>query len=120
MRKLDLLRGVLYASPPWLLSIVSIPAGGALSDAFVRKLGAAWGRRIAPMAGLLGGAAFLFAGARTLDARVASSCRLSANSCGSGSRRGPRRFSGDAGSPYRPGRHGGWLAPVRPTFRVPP
>jgi MFS transporter, ACS family, glucarate transporter len=74
VRKFDLLRGALYASLPWLLSIVSIPAGGAVSDALVRKLGAAWGRRIVPMAGLLGGAAFLSAGARTPDARVAAVC----------------------------------------------
>jgi MFS transporter, ACS family, glucarate transporter len=74
VRKFDLLRGALYASLPWLLSIVSIPAGGAISDALVRKLGAAWGRRIVPMAGLLGGAAFLSAGARTPDARVAAVC----------------------------------------------
>jgi ACS family glucarate transporter-like MFS transporter len=74
VRKFDLLRGALYASLPWLLSIVSIPAGGAISDALVRKLGAAWGRRIVPMAGLLGGAGFLSAGARTPDARVAAVC----------------------------------------------
>lgn len=74
VRKFDLLRGALYASLPWLLSIVSIPAGGAVSDALVRKLGAPWGRRIVPMAGLLGGAAFLSAGARTPDARVAAVC----------------------------------------------
>jgi ACS family glucarate transporter-like MFS transporter len=74
VRKFDILRGALYASLPWLLSIVSIPAGGAISDALVRKLGAAWGRRIVPMVGLLGGAAFLSAGARTPDAQVAAVC----------------------------------------------
>jgi ACS family glucarate transporter-like MFS transporter len=74
VRKFDLLRGALYASLPWLLSIVSIPAGGALSDLLVRRLGPKWGRRIVPMAGLLGGAAFLSAGARTPDPRVAAVC----------------------------------------------
>jgi ACS family glucarate transporter-like MFS transporter len=74
VRKFDLLRGALWASLPWLLSIASIPLGGAVSDALVRRLGPARGRRIVPMAGLLGGAAFLSAGARTPDARVAAVC----------------------------------------------
>ena len=74
VRKFDLLRGALWASLPWLLSIVSIPLGGAVSDALVKRLGSAWGRRIVPMAGLLGGAGFLSAGARTPDARVAAVC----------------------------------------------
>jgi len=74
VRKFDLLRGALWASLPWLLSIVSIPLGGAVSDALVKRLGSATGRRIVPMAGLLGGAGFLSAGARTPDARVAAVC----------------------------------------------
>jgi ACS family glucarate transporter-like MFS transporter len=74
VRKFDLLRGALYASLPWLLSIVSIPLGGAVSDALVARLGRAWGRRVVPMAGLVGGAAFLSYGARTPDARVAAVC----------------------------------------------
>jgi ACS family glucarate transporter-like MFS transporter len=74
VRKFDLLRGALYASLPWLLSIVSIPLGGAVSDALVKRLGPARGRRIVPMAGLMGGAAFLSFGARTPDARVAAVC----------------------------------------------
>ncbi len=74
VRKFDLLRGALWASLPWVLSIVSIPAGGAVSDALVARLGPAWGRRIVPMTGLIGGAAFLSAGARTPDGRVAAAC----------------------------------------------
>ena len=74
VRKFDLLRGALWASLPWVLSIVSIPLGGALSDALVARLGREWGRRIVPMAGLVGGAGFLSAGARTPDARVAAVC----------------------------------------------
>jgi ACS family glucarate transporter-like MFS transporter len=74
VRKFDLLRGALWASLPWLLSIVSIPLGGAVSDALVKRLGPALGRRIVPMAGLLGGAGFLSAGAHTPDARVAAVC----------------------------------------------
>lgn len=74
VRKFDLLRGALYASLPWLLSIVSIPLGGAVSDAFVARLGPAWGRRIVPMAGLIGGAAFLSYGARTPDPQIGAAC----------------------------------------------
>ncbi len=74
VRKFDLLRGALYASLPWLLSIVSIPLGGAVSDALVKRLGSRWGRRIVPMTGLVGGAVFLSAGARTPDPRVAAVC----------------------------------------------
>jgi len=74
VRKFDLLRGAIYASLPWLLSIVSIPLGGVVSDALVKRLGAARGRRIVPMAGLVGGAVFLSAGARTPDPRVAAVC----------------------------------------------
>jgi ACS family glucarate transporter-like MFS transporter len=74
VRKFDILRGALYASLPWLLSIVSIPLGGVVSDALVKRCGVARGRRIVPMAGLLGGAAFLSAGARTPEAHVAAVC----------------------------------------------
>ncbi len=74
VRKFDLLRGALWASLPWLLSIVSIPLGGAVSDALVKRLGPAWGRRIVPMAGLLGGAGFLSAGARTPDPQFGAAC----------------------------------------------
>jgi ACS family glucarate transporter-like MFS transporter len=74
VRKFDLLRGALWAALPWLFTIVSIPAGGALSDALVARLGRPWGRRIVPMVGLLGGAGFLAWGARTPDATVAAVC----------------------------------------------
>jgi ACS family glucarate transporter-like MFS transporter len=74
VRKFDLLRGALYASLPWLLSIVSIPLGGLVSDALVARLGRARGRRIVPMAGLLGGAGFLSWGARTGNPHEAAVC----------------------------------------------
>ena len=74
VRKFDLLRGALWASLPWILSIVSIPLGGAVSDALVARLGPARGRRLVPMAGLVGGAVLLSAGARTSDGRVAAAC----------------------------------------------
>ncbi len=74
VRKFDLLKGALWASLPWLLTIVSIPAGGAISDALVARLGRPWGRRIVPMAGLVGGAAFTSYGARTPDPHAAAAC----------------------------------------------
>ena len=74
MRHFDLLKGALLSSLPWLLSIVSIPLGGAVSDLLVRRLGETWGRRIVPMTGLIGGSVFLAVGARTTDAVVAAVC----------------------------------------------
>ncbi|MFI5182211.1 MAG: MFS transporter [Thermoanaerobaculia bacterium] len=74
VRKFDLLRGAFLSSLPWLLSIVSIPLGGAISDLLVRRIGALWGRRLVPMAGLIGGSVFIAVGARTTDAYVAAFC----------------------------------------------
>ncbi len=74
VRHFDLLKGALLSSLPWLLSIVSIPLGGAVSDLLVRRLGETWGRRIVPMTGLIGGSVFLAVGARTTDAVVAAVC----------------------------------------------
>ncbi len=74
VRKFDLLRGAFLSSLPWLLSIVSIPLGGAVSDLLVRRIGPAWGRRLVPMAGLVGGSVFIAVGARTEDPYVAAVC----------------------------------------------
>ena len=74
VRKFDLLRGAFLSSLPWLLSIVSIPLGGAVSDLLVRRIGAVWGRRLVPMTGLVGGSVFIAVGARTTDAVVAAVC----------------------------------------------
>ena len=74
VRHFDLLKGALLSSLPWLLSIVSIPLGGAVSDLLVRRLGETWGRRIVPMAGLIGGSLFISVGARTADGVVAAVC----------------------------------------------
>jgi len=52
-RKFGLLEGAWVASLPWLLSIVSIPLGGFLSDRLVvGRLGPVWGRRTVPILGL--------------------------------------------------------------------
>ena len=80
VRHFDLLRGALLSSLPWLLSIVSIPLGGTVSDLLVRRIGPAWGRRAVPMAGLIGGSVFISVGARTGDPYVAAVCLALATS----------------------------------------
>ncbi|MFN7989480.1 MAG: MFS transporter [Thermoanaerobaculia bacterium] len=74
VRHFSLLKGALLSSLPWLLSIVSIPLGGAVSDALVKRLGEARGRRVVPMTGLIGGSAFIAVGAHTGNAVVAAVC----------------------------------------------
>ncbi len=74
VRKFDLLRGAFLSSLPWLLSIVSIPLGGDISDRLVRRIGPLWGRRLVPMAGLLGGSFFIAVGAHTSRPYVAAVC----------------------------------------------
>jgi ACS family glucarate transporter-like MFS transporter len=68
VRHFDLLRGALFGSLPWLLSIVSIPLGGWLFDR------TPWDRRIIPIAGLAGSGLFIVAGAHTQHAYVAAMC----------------------------------------------
>ncbi|MBI4873739.1 MAG: MFS transporter, partial [Acidobacteria bacterium] len=75
VRHFDLLRGALLGSLPWLLSIVSIPLGGWLSDRLVvSRLGFVWGRRLVPMTGLAGSSLFLALGAHTGNAYLAAVC----------------------------------------------
>jgi ACS family glucarate transporter-like MFS transporter len=74
VRGFSLLKGAALSSLPWLLSIVSIPLGGTVSDLLVKRLGRKWGRRIVPMTGLVGGSVFIAVGARTNDAIVAAVC----------------------------------------------
>ena len=67
-RGFALLEGAFLASLPWVLSIVSIPLGGWISDRLCAgRLGVAWGRRIVPIVCLVGGGILLSLGARTLD-----------------------------------------------------
>ena len=67
VRHFDLLRGALFASLPWLLSIVSIPLGGWLFDR-------TRGRRAIPMIGLAGSGVFIAFGAHTQHAYLAAIC----------------------------------------------
>ena len=68
VRHFDLLRGALFGSLPWLLSIVSIPLGGWLFDRFP------FARRAIPIAGLGGSGLFIALGAHTSNAYLAATC----------------------------------------------
>jgi MFS transporter, ACS family, glucarate transporter len=72
VRHFDLLRAGSLSSLPGLLSSISIPLGGFISDRLVTgSLGARWGRRTIPMLGLFLSAVFLVLGAGT-DSAVAA------------------------------------------------
>jgi len=71
-RHFDLLRGAAFSSLPWILSIVSIPLGGIVSDRLVAgRLGLGWGRRAVPLFGLTFAGVFLALGAQTENAYAA-------------------------------------------------
>ena len=72
VRHFDLLRAGRLGSIPWLLSMVSIPLGGVISDYLVLgPLGPCWGRRAVPVAGLAFSGIFLALGAHTGNANFA-------------------------------------------------
>jgi ACS family glucarate transporter-like MFS transporter len=71
-RNFDLLRGALLSSLPWILSIISIPLGGWISDRLVPVLGATWGRRTVPVLGLAVSGVFISIGAHTENAVIAA------------------------------------------------
>ena len=68
VRHFDLLRGALFGSLPWLLSIVSIPLGGWLFDRVP------FDRRAIPIAGLAGSGIFIAIGAHAANAYLAAAC----------------------------------------------
>jgi ACS family glucarate transporter-like MFS transporter len=68
VRHFDLLRGALFSSLPWLLSIVSIPLGGWLFDRLPCD------RRTIPIAGLAGSGLFIALGAHTQYPYLAAVC----------------------------------------------
>ena len=72
VRHFDLMRSALLSSLPWLMSIVSIPAGGAASDWLVKRYGLKQGRRIVPLVGFVLSAVFLSVGAHTSNPYVAA------------------------------------------------
>jgi ACS family glucarate transporter-like MFS transporter len=67
VRHFDLLKGAFLSSLPWLLSIVSIPLGGWLSDRIVARRGLTFGRRAVPLVALAAAGVFLSLGARTTN-----------------------------------------------------
>lgn len=75
VRHFDFLRSALLGSLPWVLSIVSIPLGGYLSDRLVAgRLGLKWGRRVVPLAGFAGSGILLAYGAHTPNGYLAAVC----------------------------------------------
>jgi len=72
VRHFDLLKGAFLSSLPWLLSIVSIPLGGWLSDRIAARRGLLVGRRAVPIGGLALAGVFLSLGARTTNGTLAA------------------------------------------------
>ena len=68
VRHFSLLRGALFGSLPWLLSIVSIPLGGWLFDRVP------FDRRAIPITGLAGSGILIACGAHTHSAWLAAVC----------------------------------------------
>jgi ACS family glucarate transporter-like MFS transporter len=63
------------SSLPWILSIVSIPLGGFISDRLtVGKAGKVWGSRIVPLAGMALSGILISIGAHTGSAVMAAIC----------------------------------------------
>jgi ACS family glucarate transporter-like MFS transporter len=72
-RHFDLLSGAWMSSLPWILSIISIPLGGVISDKLsVGSFGTVWGRRIIPMFGLITSGVLISIGAHTGSAIIAA------------------------------------------------
>jgi ACS family glucarate transporter-like MFS transporter len=71
-RHFGLLSGAWMSSLPWVLSIISIPLGGWVSDRLlIGRLGRSWGSRFVPMAGMLLSGVLISIGAHTENAIVA-------------------------------------------------
>jgi len=74
-RHFDLLKAGKLSSLPWILSVISIPLGGIVSDRLVSGgLGMRWGRRAVPIFGLAMAGAFVAWGAATPNAYTAVVC----------------------------------------------
>jgi ACS family glucarate transporter-like MFS transporter len=64
VRHFTLLEGSWLATMPWLLSLITMPLGGGLSDLLVRRAGPPWGRRLVPLLALALAGGLLTLGAR--------------------------------------------------------
>lgn len=72
-RHFGLLTGAWMSSLPWILSIVSIPLGGMISDRLsVGWSGPVWGRRIVPLSGMAISGILISIGAHTGSAVMAA------------------------------------------------
>ena len=73
VRHFSLVESALISSLPWVLSAVSIPLGGVISDRLVQgRLGPVWGRRLIPIIGMGGAGVFISIGAHTSVAWTAA------------------------------------------------
>jgi ACS family glucarate transporter-like MFS transporter len=64
VRHFTLLEGSWLATLPWLLTLITTPLGGGLSDLLVRRAGPPWGRRLVPLLALALAGGLLMLGAR--------------------------------------------------------
>ncbi len=72
-RNFGLLSGAWMSSLPWILSIVSIPVGGLISDRLAAgRSGPVWGRRIVPLTGMALSGILISIGAHTGNAVMAA------------------------------------------------
>ncbi len=72
-RHFSLLSGAWMSSLPWVLSIISIPLGGLISDRLAAgKLGGIWGSRIVPITGMALSGILISIGAHTENAIIAA------------------------------------------------
>jgi MFS transporter, ACS family, glucarate transporter len=72
-RGFGMLAGAWVNSLSWLLSIVSIPLGGMISDRLTAgRFGAVWGRRIVPVVGMSASGILISIGAHTRNPAVAA------------------------------------------------
>jgi MFS transporter, ACS family, glucarate transporter len=81
-RHFGLLSGAWMSSLPWILSIISIPFGGWLSDRLAAGVtGELWGRRIVPLTGMAMSGILISVGAHTNNAIMAAICLAFATAC---------------------------------------
>jgi ACS family glucarate transporter-like MFS transporter len=70
------------SSLPWILSIISIPLGGWVSDRLAAgRLGDLWGRRLIPLFGMGMSGILISLGAHTQNAVLAAICLAFATAC---------------------------------------
>ena len=73
VRHFSLVEGAFISSLPWVLSAISIPVGGVISDRLVKgRLGPVWGRRLIPIVGMGGAGVVISIGAHTAEGWLAA------------------------------------------------